>query len=94
MILKRYRSFIILVTLVSLWCFFFAAFKFFFWSALALPYHPTLEHIASDLSLGSIFAYVIGGTVLEAFSKRMVVIVTTIATLVGVALTAIFGTMP
>jgi hypothetical protein len=68
--MNRFRTFIIFLILVVVWALFFATIKFFLWGDLSTSLKPNLQDIAGYLSLGWIWAFLVGWAFAHTFLKK------------------------
>jgi len=66
----KYNTFVIFLIILIIWSFLFSWIKYFIWQNLSNWIKPDLQQIAWYLSLGSIFAYLLGWAFSYAFLKR------------------------
>jgi hypothetical protein len=65
------KSLFSLLGLIALWSLFYAGFKYFFWGMYEdASFAPTLEAISGYVLVGSMIAYVVGGSLYSRFSER------------------------
>ncbi len=69
------KPFLSLLSLTVLWSFFYAFSKWFYYGIFgSLDWHPTPELIASFLSLGAVFAYLLGGVIFSLTRRRYILV--------------------
>lgn len=65
------KSLFSLLGLIALWSLFYAGFKYFFWGTYEhTAFAPTLEEISGYVLIGSMVAYMVGGSLYSRFSER------------------------
>ncbi|MFA5916621.1 MAG: MFS transporter [Candidatus Gracilibacteria bacterium] len=90
-IMKRFKTFIIFIILVATWGIFFASFKYFLWGDLGDSLKPDLQKIAGYMSLGGVFAYLIGGAFASTFLKKYYLFIISIFTFIFLLSSYLFG---
>lgn len=70
MINQKYKTFIIFIILTALWSCIFSTIKYFLWSDLDATLKPDLQVLSGYLSLGWIFAYLLGWAIAYTFLKK------------------------
>lgn len=79
--MRKYSTLMIFLFLVAIWAAFFASIKFFIWWDLSSTLAPDLQTIAGYLSLGWVFAYLIGWTLASTFLKKYLMFVISLLSL-------------
>ncbi|QQS58856.1 MFS transporter [Candidatus Peregrinibacteria bacterium] len=90
---KPFRSFFLFLLLIFFWCTFFGGLKFLMTKLASgnIQSSPEelLEHIAAWISMGTIVAYLIGGSLANHFTKRTLLFFVSFAT-IGILLVEFF----
>ncbi|MCP4524125.1 MAG: MFS transporter [Candidatus Gracilibacteria bacterium] len=73
--MSRFKTLIIFLLLTAIWSAFFSTVKFFLWGELSNTLQPNLQTISGYLSLGGVFAYLVGGAIAYTFLKKYVLFV-------------------
>lgn len=89
--MKKYSTLIVFLILLAIWSAFFSSIKFFLWWNLQDSFKPDLQTITWYLSLGGIFAYLIGGAFAVTFLKKYYLFIISLLSLIFVAFAYLIG---
>ncbi|PID87679.1 hypothetical protein CSB07_00305 [Candidatus Gracilibacteria bacterium] len=84
--MNKYKTFIIFIILTAIWSSLFSIIKYFIWGYLQDSIAPDLQVLSGYLSLGGIFAYLLGGAITYTFLKKYLLFSLSFLTLLFVLL--------
>lgn len=89
---SKYKTFFIFLFLTAIWSSFFSTFKYFLWGdANVLLHDIKLDVLAWYLSLGWVFAYIIGWAIVTTFLKKYLLFITSLTALIFVCMSYFFN---